>query len=69
MQQQQHLREQYDTTDGNPDNLNATEGEEILPSTNNYVDDEEYGQEEMPRSQKPTTMLLMTTMTMMGFMI
>ena len=38
--------------DGNPDNLNATEGEEILPSTNNYVDDEEYGQEEMPRSQK-----------------
>ena len=52
LQQQQHLREQYDTTDGNPDNLNATEGEEILPSTNNYVDDEEYGQEEMPRSQK-----------------
>ena len=51
-QQQQNLREHYDTLDGNPDNLNATEGEEILPSTNNYVDDEEYGQEGMPRSQK-----------------
>ena len=42
--QQQHLREQYETPDGNPDNININEGEEIMPSKNNLVDDEEYEQ-------------------------